>query len=187
MKLSNSLIMFFLLAIQISFAQNNGAIKGNVVNNAANPLSNVNVEVKGLQIGDETNNRGEFTLRNIPEGNYTLQISYVGYETQNLKVSVQPGATTNIPSIVLLGKEEQLGTVVLRGNGNGNKFTRNTSVSVAKMPLKKIENPQVYNNITAELLQEQVITNFDDAIKNASGLTKLWESTGRGNDGAGYF
>ncbi|MBO2545652.1 TonB-dependent receptor [Salegentibacter sp. BDJ18] len=179
--------MFFLLAIQISFAQNNGAIKGNVVNNAANPLSNVNVEVKGLQIGDETNNRGEFTLRNIPEGNYTLQISYVGYETQNLKVSVQPGATTNIPSIVLLGKEEQLGTVVLRGNGNGNKFTRNTSVSVAKMPLKKIENPQVYNNITAELLQEQVITNFDDAIKNASGLTKLWESTGRGNDGAGYF
>ena len=187
MKLSNSLIMFFLLAIQISFAQNNGAIKGNVVNNAANPLSNVNVEVKGLQIGDETNNRGEFTLRNIPEGNYTLQISYVGYETQNLKVSVQPGATTNIPSIVLLGKEEQLGTVVLRGNGNGNKFTRNTSVSVAKMPLKTIENPQVYNNITAELLQEQVITNFDDAIKNASGLTKLWESTGRGNDGAGYF
>ncbi|APS40113.1 TonB-dependent receptor [Salegentibacter sp. T436] len=187
MKLSNSLIMFFLLAIQISFAQNNGAIKGNVVNNAANPLSNVNVEVKGLQIGDETNNRGEFTLRNIPEGNYTLQISYVGYETQNLKVSVQPGATTNIPSIVLLGKEEQLGTVVLRGNGNGNKFTRNTSVSVAKMPLKKIENPQVYNNITTELLQEQVITNFDDAIKNASGLTKLWESTGRGNDGAGYF
>ncbi|PRX51987.1 TonB-dependent receptor [Salegentibacter salegens] len=187
MKLSNSLVMFFLLAIQISFAQNTGAIKGNVVNNAANPLSNVNVEVKGLQIGDETNNRGEFTLRNIPKGNYTLQISYVGYETQNLKISVQPGATTNIPSIVLIGKQEELGTVVLRGNGNGNKFTRNTSVSVAKMPLKKIENPQVYNNITSELLKEQVITNFDDAIKNASGLTKLWESTGRGNDGAGYF
>ncbi|SKB79296.1 iron complex outermembrane recepter protein [Salegentibacter salinarum] len=179
--------MFFLFAIQISIAQNTGAIEGNVVNNAANPLSNVNVEVKGLQIGDETNNRGEFILRNIPEGNYTLQISYVGYETQNLKVSVQSGATTNLPSIVLLGKEEELGTVVVRGNGNGNKFTRNTSVSVAKMPLKKIENPQVYNNITAELLQEQVITNFDDAIKNASGLTKLWESTGRGNDGAGYF
>ena len=187
MKLSKNLIILFLFAIQIGFAQSTGAIKGSVVNSEANALSNVNIEVKGLQIGDETNNRGEFSLKNIPEGNYTIQVSYVGYETQNLKVNVQPGTTTKIPSIILIGKQEQLGTVVLRGNGNGNKFTRNTSVSVAKMPLKKIENPQVYNNITAELLQEQVITNFDDAIKNASGLTKLWESTGRGNDGAGYF
>lgn len=187
MKLSKNLIILFLFAIQFSFAQSTGAIKGSVVNSEANALSNVNIEVKGLQIGDETNNRGEFSLKNIPEGNYTIQVSYVGYETQNLKVNVQPGSTTKIPSIILIGKQEQLGTVVLRGNGNGNKFTRNTSVSVAKMPLKKIENPQVYNNITAELLQEQVITNFDDAIKNASGLTKLWESTGRGNDGAGYF
>lgn len=187
MKLSKNLIILFLFAIQISFAQSTGAIKGSVVNSEANALSNVNIEVKGLQIGDETNNRGEFSLKNIPEGNYTIQVSYVGYETQNLKVNVQPGTTTKIPSIILIGKQEQLGTVVLRGNGNGNKFTRNTSVSVAKMPLKKIENPQVYNNITAELLQQQVITNFDDAIKNASGLTKLWESTGRGNDGAGYF
>jgi iron complex outermembrane receptor protein len=187
MKLSKNLIILFLFAIQISFAQSTGAIKGSVVNSEANALSNVNIEVKGLQIGDETNNRGEFSLKNIPEGNYTIQVSYVGYGTQNLKVNVQPGTTTKIPSIILIGKQEQLGTVVLRGNGNGNKYTRNTSVSVAKMPLKKIENPQVYNNITAELLQEQVITNFDDAIKNASGLTKLWESTGRGNDGAGYF
>jgi iron complex outermembrane receptor protein len=187
MKLSKNLIILFLFAIQIGFAQSTGAIKGSVVNSEANALSNVNIEVKGLQIGDETNNRGEFSLKNIPEGNYTIQVSYVGYETQNLKVNVQPGTTTKIPSIILIGKQEQLGTVVLRGNGNGNKFTRNTSVSVAKMPLKMIENPQVYNNITAELLQEQVITNFDDAIKNASGLTKLWESTGRGNDGAGYF
>lgn len=187
MKLSKNLIILFLFAIQFSFAQSTGAIKGSVVNSETNALSNVNIEVKGLQIGDETNNRGEFSLKNIPEGNYSIQVSYVGYETQNLKVNVQPGTTTKIPSIILIGKQEQLGTIVLRGNGNGNKFTRNTSVSVAKMPLKKIENPQVYNNITAELLQEQVITNFDDAIKNASGLTKLWESTGRGNDGAGYF
>lgn len=36
-------------------------------------------------------------------------------------------------------------------------------------------------------MESQVITNFDDALKNASGIYKLWESTGRGNDGAGYY
>ncbi len=109
MKLSKNLIILFLFAIQFSFAQSTGAIKGSVVNSEANALSNVNIEVKGLQTGDETNNRGEFSLKNIPEGNYTIQVSYVGYETQNLKVNVQPGTTTKIPSIILIGKQEQLG------------------------------------------------------------------------------
>ncbi|TDN81577.1 iron complex outermembrane receptor protein [Salegentibacter sp. 24] len=187
MKLTNSLIILFLLSVQFSFAQNTGSVEGIVINSSGDLLSDVNIEVEGLQIGDETNNRGEFRLSNIPQGNYTLQISYVGYETQHLEVNVQPGTTTDIASVVLIGKQEKLGTVVVKGNGNGNKFTRITSVGVAKMPLKKIENPQVYNNITAELLQEQVITSFDQAVKNAPGITKLWESTGRGNDGAGYF
>ncbi|HCQ77900.1 MAG TPA: TonB-dependent siderophore receptor, partial [Leeuwenhoekiella sp.] len=61
------------------------------------------------------------------------------------------------------------------------------SVSVSKMPLADIENPQVYNTITSSLLEEQIVTNFDDALKNAPGIDKLWESTGRGNDGAGYY
>jgi iron complex outermembrane receptor protein len=187
MKLTNSLIILFLLSVQFSFAQNTGSVEGIVKNSSGDLLSDVNIEVEGLQIGDETNNRGEFRLSNTPQGTYTLQISYVGYETQHLEVNVQPGTTTDIASVVLIGKQEKLGTVVVKGNGNGNKFTRITSVGVAKMPLKKIENPQVYNNITAELLQEQVITSFDQAVKNAPGITKLWESTGRGNDGAGYF
>ncbi|MEO9889422.1 TonB-dependent siderophore receptor, partial [Nonlabens ulvanivorans] len=38
-----------------------------------------------------------------------------------------------------------------------------------------------------ELLQSQIVTNFDDALKNATGVENLWTSTGRGGDGAGYF
>src|SRR5690606_957799 len=34
---------------------------------------------------------------------------------------------------------------------------------------------------------EQNITNFNDALKNATGITRLWESTGRGGDGAEYY
>jgi iron complex outermembrane recepter protein len=100
---------------------------------------------------------------------------------------VQSGQTTTLSTIILNSNEQDLGEVVVRSNGNINEFTRGKSDHVAKLPLKDIENPQVYNNITAELLEEQVVTNFDDALKNAPGITKLWESTGRGNDGAGYF
>ena len=56
-----------------------------------------------------------------------------------------------------------------------------------KMPLKDIENPQVYNVISKNILKEQVVTTFSDAMKNATGVSRLWESTGRGSDGAEFY
>ena len=55
-----------------------------------------------------------------------------------------------------------------------NKYKKESSTTVSKMPLKDIENPQVYNSIPANLLKEQVVTNFNDALKNATGVTRLW-------------
>ncbi|WP_228456903.1 TonB-dependent siderophore receptor [Chryseobacterium sp. C-204] len=59
--------------------------------------------------------------------------------------------------------------------------------SVNKMPLKEIENPQVYNIVNKNVIKEQVVTNFNDALKNVTGIARLWESTGRGNDGGEYY
>ena len=72
-------------------------------------------------------------------------------------------------------------------NTNKYKYKREKSTTVSKMPLNNIENPQVYNTVTSELIKEQVVTNFSDALKNATGITRLWESTGRGGDGAEFF
>lgn len=72
-------------------------------------------------------------------------------------------------------------------NSNKLKYKREKSTTVSKMPLNNIENPQVYNTVTSEILKEQLVTNFNDALKNATGITRLWESTGRGGDGAEYF
>ncbi len=38
------------------------------------------------------------------------------------------------------------------------------------MPLKNLENPQVYSIVGAELMQEQVILDYKDAIKNVAGV-----------------
>lgn len=62
-----------------------------------------------------------------------------------------------------------------------------TSEYVAKTPLKRLENPQVYNTVNARTLEERGVTNFDDAMKSVPGVAKLWEATGRSNDGGTYF
>lgn len=96
-----------------------------------------------------------------------------------------------LSSVIAFSQEKTDSTKVLKEvtveGIRENKYKKESSTTVSKMPLKDIENPQVYNSIPANLLKEQVVTNFNDAIKNATGVTRLWESTGRNGDGAEYY
>ncbi|RIV31496.1 TonB-dependent receptor [Flagellimonas lutimaris] len=163
-----------------------GSLKGKVTYQNNNPLGNVNIAVSNTSLGTNTDYSGEYKISNLAPGSYTLTFSMVGFGAQNKTVTVYANQTTNVQTIVMVERQEQLNEVIVEAN-QVNKFTRKASVYVSKMPLKDIENPQVYNVISSELLQDQVITNFDGALKNAPGIDKLWESTGRGSDGAGYF
>ncbi|MRG45290.1 TonB-dependent siderophore receptor [Chitinophaga sp. SYP-B3965] len=68
-----------------------------------------------------------------------------------------------------------------------NRFARSGSEYVAKLPLKKMENPQVYSTITADLLKEQMVMDFGYAMKNTPGLYKMQGSRGINTDGASVF
>ncbi len=67
------------------------------------------------------------------------------------------------------------------------KYKNENAFAVSKLPLKDIENPQVYNSIPKAILKDQVSTNFKNVLANATGITRLWESTSRGGDGAEYY
>lgn len=99
-------------------------------------------------------------------------------------------STSLLISVVAFSQETKKDTVNSLKEveiSNKYKYKREKSTTVSKMPLNNIENPQVYNTVTSELMKEQVVTNFNDALKNATGITRLWESTGRGGDGAEYY
>ena len=82
-------------------------------------------------------------------------------------------------------KKKVLNEVVVYGKKNIYKI--DSSSTVAKMPLRDLDNPQVYNSISKFLLKDQQITNLQTALNNATGISRLWESTGRGGDGAEYY
>lgn len=180
------LSVFLLVGFSLAATAQSAKIKGSVTTTSNTPLSGATIELSQTTLGTTTDENGNFILSNIPSGNYRLILSYVGFKTKYVDLSVSENTTKDLGTFQLEEAQEMLGVVSINGKKH-NKFTRETSVSVSKMPLADIENPQVYNSITASLLEEQVITNFDDALKNAPGIDKLWESTGRGNDGAGYY
>lgn len=166
------------------WAQDRATVSGTVQLSGNTPAEMISVGLKGTAYSTVTNASGNYEIKNIKPGSYTLRISTVGIKAVEESITLAAGETLS-KNITLSESQEELDEVVIEANSN--KFTRTTSEVVAKMPLKDIENPQVYNTISEEVLRQQVVTNFDDALKNAPGIDKLWESTGRGGDGAGYF
>ena len=137
-------------------------ITGKVIDANHNPVLGANVTLINTKFGNVTNEEGDFQLLNVPTGPYSLKVSYVGFQNYTQEISVNYNEELELGNIVLSHNEESLQTVLIEGN-KVNKFSREKSFYVSKLPLKDIENPQVYNTITSELMESQVITNFDDA------------------------
>jgi iron complex outermembrane recepter protein len=179
-----SLLFMFLLSTTALAQSGKGSISGTIQSEKGEALSTVNVALEGLSLAAITDEEGKFEITNVPAGNYTLVAAGIGYSANKQNVLIQADKNIRL-SLQLNTTAQALTEVVITGNGN--KFAKRETDYVARMPLENLENPQIYNTVSKELLQEQVITNFNDAIKNVPGLDKLWESTGRAGDGAGYF
>jgi hypothetical protein len=93
------LLSMFALSFFISSANaqsTRGVVTGTVVDNAGAALKGARLELLPLKIVGETNPQGEFTLSGVPAGNYTLSVSYVGFNSTETKVDVTAGQTKSI-------------------------------------------------------------------------------------------
>ncbi|MFH6991987.1 TonB-dependent siderophore receptor [Flavobacterium sp. FlaQc-48] len=175
---------FFLLAATTISAQEKAIIKGQISLSDNESPEGISLALKGTRFGTTTDEQGNYKLKNVKPGTYTLKVSGVGYTSTEKKITVKEGEELT-ENFKLISNSEELTEVVV--NGRKNHFARKENQQVSRLPLKNLENPQVYTTITGEVLKEQVVTTFDDALKNAPGITQLWASTGRGGDGAGYY
>ncbi len=85
MKNFFTLTVLLLSTMQL-FSQNN--IFGNVLDEDGTPLPGASVILNNGSMGTMTDSDGFFMLRNLESGEQTLVVSYVGYETQERKVTV---------------------------------------------------------------------------------------------------
>ncbi|MBP6624559.1 MAG: carboxypeptidase-like regulatory domain-containing protein [Chitinophagaceae bacterium] len=76
-------VFFFLLNPLLSFGQQY-ILEGTVTNSSLEPLSFVTVQLKGLQIGTRTNEKGHYQFQ-LEEGEYEIVYSLLGYKKQSIK------------------------------------------------------------------------------------------------------
>ena len=85
MKMLKFFTVFIISNAMIFIAQGQsfptGALKGKIVDKVTKQtLPGATIQIKGTQIGASADTSGAFILKNIPEGEYSVVISYVGYQ-----------------------------------------------------------------------------------------------------------
>lgn len=105
----------------------NQQVKGEVLDANGEPIIGASVVVKGTTNGTITDLDGLFSLSNVKKGTI-IQISFVGYETQEVKYN------GNDLKVVLQEDAQTLGEVVVTGYGGVQKAkTMTASASVVKV------------------------------------------------------
>jgi len=117
--LSNDLIV----VMSSTLAMQDLRITGKVTGANGEALAGVSISVKGAGSGTSTDNNGAYTLT-VPE-NATLVVSYIGYESKEVKVNSQ-----SVVDIQLLPSNKELDQVVVIGYGAQKQKDITSAISV---------------------------------------------------------
>lgn len=109
MKKIITTLLFSLCCFFGIYAQN--SVKGVVVDGKdEKPIKGVTVAIKDTSVSVLTNDNGAFIIENLTNGNYIVEISYKGYETQNFPLELS-GLPVDLSTIYLYKDIEELSDI----------------------------------------------------------------------------
>lgn len=147
------------LAAGPPLAAQTGTITGTVRNAANNsPLVEARVAIPALGMGQVTNNVGRYLLPGVPPGTHTLEVTYIGYASQTMEVTVAANGAATADFLLESDAISLEGIVVTGTAGAARRREVGNSVS----------------QITEEVFESQPITRVADALQgNTLGVVAL--------------
>lgn len=170
------LFLFTLLILTTTLAWGQGTIKGRLIDATNNEgLISATVLVQGTTptLGTTTDFDGYFTLYNVPEGDQTIVVSYLGYAATEKVITVRPNQAVDAGEIMVplssVGlKEVQVVASIA--------IDRKTPVAVSSVNAEQIENklgnqefPEILRNTPSVYVTKQG-GGFGDARINIRGF-----------------
>ncbi len=110
MKPIFTVLLATLITASVSYAQK-GTLTGSIVD-ATGPLPGVSVYLKETTVGSITDQNGKFIINNLPKGEQTIVISFVGYEILEKQVNISEGSNS-LGTVSLSESSTELEEVVI--------------------------------------------------------------------------
>jgi iron complex outermembrane receptor protein len=158
-------LLIIALFLTVSTIAQDGQISGFVKTSDGIAAEQVNVQLKELKKTTTSCEDGAYSLTNIPQGNYTLIISFVGLKTIQKPVSVKAGETISL-DFTLVENRSELAEIVVAANHSVNK----RPVSIGKMAIQPMDLPQAVAIVGERIIRDQQAQRLSDVVKNVNGV-----------------
>ena len=153
--------LLLLLALPILGYAQSGNIKGVISDENGLTVPGSTVVIQSLKKGTVTDFNGKYTLVNIPEGNYTITVEYLGYSDLTKDITVKANETVTL-NFTLNTEDTNLDEVLITGFGlSGQSRALNTQ--------KNKQN--ITNIVSTDQVGKFPDANIGDAIKRIPGIT----------------
>ncbi|WP_348810817.1 TonB-dependent receptor [Flavobacterium maritimum] len=161
-----SLLFIILFATLSSFSQDKFTLSGTITDaNSNETLIGVNVLIPELKTGVTTNEYGFYSIT-IPKGNYTIQISYLGYQTLEESITLNQNIKNNFK---LFGNETALQEVIITDNRSKTDIKK-PEMSVNKLSISTIKKMPVVLGEVDVLKSILLLPGVTNAGEGASGF-----------------
>jgi TonB-dependent receptor len=102
-----------------------GAISGHVTDNSGGVLQGAQISVESKDISAVSDVQGQFYINALDPGNYTLTVTYVGFQTYTGKVDVAAGQVANFEAKLEVGSQNlEVLVTAERASGEAEEINR---------------------------------------------------------------
>lgn len=167
-------IILILLVASIQLVYSQSTLTGKITDELNTPLMGASVIIldEAGKKGASTDFDGNYKIKNIYNGTYTVKISYIGYDGITKKVTFTGGTVTL--NVSLKESTEALQEVEITGRKATTYKNEITYAARMAMPIK--EAPIAINTVTKELIRDLNITSLVDVLKNTPGVVQYGDS-----------
>ena len=160
--------LLFLSSVSI-IAQGQGKVNGRILLSDHVSAENIAVALKGTKYTAITNNNGQYEIKNVKPGSYTLSIKGIGIKTLSENITVTAGQTVT-RNFTLSENQEELNEVVITKN----KYKQDKPSLSLRLNAPVLEIPQNVQIVSGQTLKDQqIISMSDGVIRNVSGAVRL--------------
>lgn len=115
-----------------------GGITGKVVDDNGEPLIGANVFVMENKFGASTSTIGNYEIRNLLPGTYTVKFSFVGYKTVVQKITVVEGKIIEV-NVKLISESFEIGGIKVVGSSELMPTEINTRTTISSAEIEHFQ------------------------------------------------
>ncbi|MCG8386335.1 MAG: TonB-dependent receptor, partial [Cytophagales bacterium] len=165
-------ISFLFSFTSLALLAQQGSLRGKVIDEGTNePVTGAVILMESTSLGAVSDAQGNYRITSIDPGNYTLKISYIGYETFSQDLSINAGQEKVLDvflteSIYSLQEVEVIGRTLTEYTPDVTYAGTRTGASVKLVP-------QSIAILNKEVMVDQQIFRVNEISDNVAGITQF--------------